>query len=508
MKRAGAWCVRVRSALAAAALAAAAATASAAPTTLTIVHFNDLDRMEERNGRGGIARLAAVIAAERARAGPLLVTFAGDSISPSLLSAFDKGAHAIDLLNRLGLDAMALGNHEFDFGPAVARQRIAEATFPVLAANVREADGGIIGGARASIMVEAGGFTVGLFGLTTAGTAVKSSPGDVTFRPVTEVAAEQARALRAAGADLVIALAHTDAGEDAALLAQGAVDLLLSGDDHLLRVDYDGRVLFAESGEQADRVTVIDLALSGNGRGSAPSSFAWSPAFRVIDTARVAPDQTMAAAVEAHLARLSREMDVEIGRTLTALNSRRAAVRGGEAAIGNLVADAMRWATGADIALTNGGGIRGNRVYPPGSRLTRRDLRRELPFGNRTVVLEATGRAVIAALEHGLGAVEKRAGRFPHISGLRVRYAPARPAGHRVLTATLDGTPLDPDGTYTLATNEFLARGGDGYAMLARAHRLVDANAGTLAAVQAIRYVAARGTIAPAIDARLRAVGE
>ena len=490
-------------AVAAVSLAVVAGNCTAAPARLTIVHFNDLDRMEEKGGRGGVARLAAVIRAERARADNLLVTFAGDAISPSLMSAFDKGAHMIDLLNRLGLGAMALGNHEFDFGPAVARERISEAAFPVLGANNRDADGEIIDGARASIMIGVGGFKVGMFGLTTVGTAVKSSPGSVTFLPVVDVAAEQARALRDAGADLVIALAHTDADEDAALLAQGAVDILLSGDDHILRIHYDGRILFAESGEQADRVTVIELKLDEvEGRGG--RRFAWSPALRVIDTADVAPDPELAAATRVYLDRLSQELDIEIGTTRTGLDSRRMTVRGGEAAIGNLIADAMRLAANADIALTNGGGIRANRTYAPGAVLTRRDILSELPFGNRTIVIEATGRDVIAALEHGLAAIETGSGRFPHISGLEVTYDPARPPGSRVIDVLRDGRRLDPDRTLTLATNEFLGRGGDGYRMFADKRRIVDANAGTLVAAQLIRHIAARGTVAPKIDGRLR----
>ena len=219
----------------------------AKPVELTIVHFNDLDRMEESRGQGGVARLAAVVRAERARRANVLVTFAGDAISPSLMSAIDKGAHMIELLNKIGLTAMAIGNHEYDFGPEVARQRFSEAAFPVLGANNIDPDGKIIEGARASIMVEVGRFKVGIFGLTTVGTAVKSLPGNITFAPVVETAAAQAKRLRAAGAHLVVALAHTDVAEDEALLRQEAVDLLLSGDDHRLRLDYDGRMLFAES---------------------------------------------------------------------------------------------------------------------------------------------------------------------------------------------------------------------------------------------------------------------
>ena len=491
-------------ALVLAALLLGAAAAFAAPVELTIVHFNDLDRMEEREGRGGIARLAAVIRAERASREHVLVTFAGDAISPSLMSGIDQGAHMIDLLNRLDLTAMAIGNHEYDFGPEVASQRFAEATFPILGANNVDAGGGVVDGAQASILVAAGLFQVGIFGLTTLGTAVQSSPGAITFRDVEEVAAEQAALLRAMGAHLVVALAHTDVEEDRALIEQGAVDLLLSGDDHLLRLDFGGGVLFAESGEQADWVTVIDLVLDEEEGGDGPR-FAWSPSVRIVDTARVEPDAELAAAVQGYLDRLSADLDVVIGTTATELDSRRETVRGREAAIGNLFADAMRSMTGADVAFTNGGGIRGGRIYEPGTALTRRDILTELPFGDYTVVLQVTGRDVVAALENGLGMIEVGAGRFPHLSGLSVVYDPGRPAGERVLDVRRDDAPLDLDATYSLAVNDYNAGGGDGYDF-ADKPRLIDEYAGQLMATQVIDYVAAQGTVAPVVDGRLRTV--
>ena len=491
-------------ALVLAALLLGAAAAFAAPVELTIVHFNDLDRMEEREGRGGIARLAAVIRAERASRGHVLVTFAGDAISPSLMSGIDQGAHMIDLLNRLDLTAMAVGNHEYDFGPEVASQRFAEATFPILGANNVDAGGGVVDGAQESILVAAGRFQVGVFGLTTLGTAVQSSPGAVTFRDVEEVAAEQTALLRAMGAHLVVALAHTDVEEDRALIEQGAVDLLLSGDDHLLRLDFGGGVLFAESGEQADWVTVIDLVLDEEEGGDGPR-FVWSPSIRIVDTARVEPDAELAAAVQGYLDRLSADLDVVIGTTATELDSRRQTVRGREAAIGNLFADAMRSMTGADVAFTNGGGIRGGRIYEPGTALTRRDIHTELPFGDYTVVLQVTGHDVVAALENGLGMIEVGAGRFPHLSGLSVVYDPGRPAGKRVLDVRRDDAPLDLDATYSLAVNDYNAGGGDGYDF-ADKPRLIDEYAGQLMATQVIDYVAAQGTVAPVVDGRLRTV--
>ncbi len=505
MRRAANWLSPVLAGMALAAALLAAGSGFAKPVELTIVHFNDLDRMEESGGQGGIARLAAVVRAERARSSNVLVTFAGDAISPSLMSSIDKGAHMIDLLNGIGLTAMAIGNHEYDFGPDVARRRFSEANFPILGANNIDTDGEIIDGAEASVMVDAGRFKVGIFGLTTPGAAVKSSPRGVTFSPVLEVAAAQAAKLRAAGAHLVIALAHTDMAEDGALLKQRAVDVLLSGDDHRLRLDYDGAVLFAESGQQADWVTVIELTLDEvESRGK--RRFVWSPAFRAVHTARVSPDPELAAAVQVYRDKLSRDLDLEIGRTTTELDSRRATVRAREAAIGNLIADAMRLAVNADVALTNSGGIRADKVYPPGTRLTRRDILNELPFGDKTVLLELTGRELRAALENGFSQIEKTSGRFPQVSGIEVVFDPARPAGGRVVEVRHGGAALDPDATYRLATNDFLGSGGDGYSVLAGKKLLIDADAGTLTAAQVMEHIAARGVIAPRPQGRLRTV--
>ena len=486
-------------------MAFAASPSLSEPAEVTIVHFNDLDRMSERRGRGGVARLAAVINSERERGGNVLVTFGGDTISPSLMSGLDEGAHMIDLLNRLDLTAMAIGNHEFDFGPEVAKQRISEANFPILGANHMDKDGEVIDGAQESIIVDAGKYKIGIFGLTTVGTAVKSSPGDVTFRDAAEVAAEQAAALRDAGANLVIALAHTDRDEDRALIEQGAVDLLLSGDDHMLRTEFSGDVLFAESGEQADWVTVIDLELNER-EDDGEMEFFWSGEYRVVDTARFAPDMKIEAAVEAFEQQLSEELDVVLGTTSTALDSRRETIRAEEAAIANMFADALRDATGADVGIMNGGGIRANRTYDPGAELSRRDIQSELPFGNKTVVLEVTGQDIIDALENGLSQIENGSGRFPHVSGIEVQYDPSKPAGSRIVEVTMGGNALDPAATFSLAINNFLANGGDGYDMLEGKRRIVDEYAAVLMTVQVFDYISERGTVSPAVDGRLKTV--
>lgn len=481
------------------ALTAAPLAAQAQSATVTILHVNDFDRMEEDDGRGGIARFATVVNAARAGDTPVIVTHGGDAISPSLLSGFDQGAHMIDLLNQVGIDVFALGNHEFDFGPDVLRDVIADAGFPVIGANAIEPDGTLIDGVSATWTAEVAGFTFGFIGLTTADTATKSSPGDVTFADLVETTNTHAAILREAGADIVVTLGHADVTEDRALFDHADVDLILSGDDHLLTISYNGIKALVESREQADYVTEITLTLSRDDDGDVD----WTPSFATIDTAMVEPDATMTDAVQVYLDQLSAALDVEIGTTLTELDTRRASVRGGETAFGNLVADAMRSATNADIAITNGGGIRADRIYEPGTVLTRRDIQSELPFGNKTVSIELSGADVVAALENGFSRVEDVSGRFPQVSGLTVVYDMAQPAGQRVVEVMVGGAPIDPAATFVLATNDFMARGGDGYAMFAEAPRVIDEMAGTLMAAQVMAHIDAAGEVAPEIEGRI-----
>ena len=152
--------------LAVSALATGAASPGAAETvSLTLVTTNDLDQMEEKDGRGGFARLAAVVEQQRAGDAPVLFLHAGDALSPSLLSSFDEGRHAIELLNLMRPDAFVPGNHEFDFGPEVFAQRVAEAEFPILAANLRTPDGKLPEGVGESLMLEVSGLSVGILGV-------------------------------------------------------------------------------------------------------------------------------------------------------------------------------------------------------------------------------------------------------------------------------------------------------------------------------------------------------
>ena len=475
--------------------------AHAEPVTLSFVQTNDIDRMQEAKGRGGFARVAAVVAAERAK-GPTFFIHSGDTLSPSLLSGIDKGAHIIAILNQMGVDVMTPGNHEFDFGKDNFETQIAAATFPILTSNMREPDGSQPPHTEDTKLLEVGGIKVGFYGLTTEDTPIVSSPGDMVFQSSIDTGKARAKALRDAGADLVVAVVHTPLAVDMALTRAHAGDLVLSGHDEHLLAFFDGKTVLTESGSQGDSVVVTRVTVDKSEK-DGKVSVSWTPHFDIVDTADVTPDPAIAAVVKTYQDKLDAALKVEIGTTETPLDSRRATVRGEEAAIGNLIADAMRAAVGADVAITNGGGIRADREYPAGTVLTRADIFAELPFGNKTVKLEVPGSVLKDALTNGFSQADMGAGRFPQISGMTVMVDLARRPSERVIAVTVGGKPLDPAATYTLATNDFMAGGGDGYAVLKDAKVLLGPIDAQLVASQVIDHVAALKTIAPKVDGRI-----
>ncbi|MGF3026827.1 bifunctional metallophosphatase/5'-nucleotidase [Methylobacterium aquaticum] len=457
---------------------------------VTLVLVNDIYRMGPVDGRGGFPKLAAVIKAERAKGRPVLVCHAGDTLSPSLMSGLDKGRHIITLTNLIKPDVFVPGNHEFDFGQAIYLERMQAANFPVFAANLRRPDGTPVPGTRESTILTIGGIRLGVVGIALPETPGKSQSGDWVFGPAVATLAREAAALRAAGAEMVLAVCHTDRATDEALVASRHADIVLSGHDHDLALRYDGRTAFAESGHDAEYVTAIDIKAEGTGK-----ALTWSAAFRIHDTAEIEPDPEVLAVVQHLEGDLARELDGPLGRVTSALDTRTEVVRRGEAAFGSLVADALRHAAGAEIGLMNGGGIRGNRTYPADSELTRRDVLTELPFGNTSVLVHISGAQVLAALENGFSEIGRAAGRFPQVSGLTVTVDAAAPVGKRVVAVGVGDAPLDPARTYTVAANNFMLAGGNDYGMLAEGKTLVGATDGMLVANVVMSYIRAHAPL-------------
>jgi 2',3'-cyclic-nucleotide 2'-phosphodiesterase (5'-nucleotidase family) len=315
------------------------------------------------------------------------------------------------------------------------------------------------------------------------------------------VALDRAAKLRKAGADLIVLVAHAPRHVDEALRRESGADLILSGDDHDLLLGYDGRNAFLEAMQDGYYVGAIDLEITVEEK-DGKRRLRWWPNFRLIDTAAVAPDPAMAARVAVYEKLLSKELDQPLATLAAEMDSRNAMVRGGEAAIGNLFADAVRERLAADAALLNGGGFRGKKLYQAPGTITRRDVLAELPFGNKAYLLAITGRDLKAALEQGLARAENLTGAFPQVSGMAIRADLSKPVGQRLVRLEVAGKPVEEARTYRLATNDFLARGGDGYDALKQAAILIGPTDGELIVNHVMAWLQGKSKVSPVIEGR------
>ncbi len=473
--------------------------------TLTFLHVNDVYEIAPVKGQGGFGPLMTLLKRERAAAPDAITTVGGDFLSPSLLSGTTRGEQMIALFNAIGVDAVTFGNHEFDFGPDTLKQRMAESKFPWIGSNVQSADGSAFAGTVPNWTRTIDGITVGFIGLITPDTARLSSAGpSLSFSPVLETATATVKELRAKGASVVVALTHLTIAEDRELAAKvKGIDLILGGHDHDPISFYEGSTLILKAGHDAQYLGVVKLAVETRDSGKGPATTTVPTEWRFVTTAGVPADPQVEGVVEGYTKRLDTDLAAVIGTTTTELDSRKDVVRSRESSMGNLIADALRDALKADVAITNGGGIRADALHPAGSKLTRKDIFAELPFGNVGVLVEMSGQDLISTLEHGVSKVEEKAGRFPQVSGLTMTYDPKAPAGRRVTSVMVGGKPLDPRATYRVATNDYMLKGGDGYAAFPRAKVIVDASGAVLLATIVMNYVETKKMVSPAVDGRI-----
>ena len=490
-------------AVAAAGCVAPDATRAAAPAPavhVTLLQINDAYVLEPVDGgrRGGMARLATLVKRARAANPNTIFAHAGDAISPSPMSTILHGEQMIAVLNAVGVDVATFGNHEFDFGPEILRQRMRESRFVWLSANVRDrATGAPFGLAVRERLVTLGSLRVGLFGLTTAETATTSAPGPgIEFLEPLEAGRAAAAALRRSGAHVVVGVTHQHMRADRALAAAADVDVVLGGHEHEPLVAEEGKALITKAGSDARYLVQVDLWLRPDG---ALVERSWT--FHEV-SARVPEDPEVAAVVRRYGDRLNRELDTVVGQTTTPLEARRIALRTQESNLGNFIADAMRARLQADVAVLNGGGIRTDRVVPVGP-LTKRDVHGLLPFANAVMKLAVSGARLRETLEQGLAGLERGGGGYLQLSGLRVTYDPERPIGQRVVTVEVNGAPLDLAQIYLLAVVDYVAGGGDGITALRDARVLVDAVSGPQLADVVLDAIVSSGTISPRNDGRL-----
>jgi 5'-nucleotidase/UDP-sugar diphosphatase len=475
---------------------------------LVFLHLNDVYEVTPISGQGGFAPLKTLLDRERKKAGERghATILSGDFLSPSAMSSVTKGAHMIALGNAIGIDIAVPGNHEFDFGVENFRTRLAESKFPWIVANLSEPDGKPFNNLAPTHIREMSGVKVGFFGLITP--ATKSLAGSVAtlgFEAVVPAAERAVKSLKEQGAEVIIALTHLNFDDDVTLSRSvPGIDLILGGHDHEPMSRLESGTLIHKSGQDARWLGIIELAAKRDDKGKLSIAHSWR-----VEAVRNLPDDKSIAALIGDLEKqFGQALDQPVGKSAVELDSRNETVRYRESSFGNLVADALRHVHKADAALVNGGGIRGNRLRAAGEALTRRDLVKELPFGNVGILVEIEGKVLREVLERALNRAGKGSGSFPQVSGISLVYDISKATGSRLVSLEVAGAPLDDKRLYRLAASDFLVRGGDGQVGLKGAKILIDPSAAQLITTEVETYLQSASPYDPGPAPRIREVSE
>ena len=476
-----------------------AVTANAAEETaqdlngdIVILHTNDV-----HGAIAGYAKVAALKDAYEARGAYVLLMDAGDFIQGDPTVSTSEGATAVELMNLAGYDVVSLGNHEFDYGYQNLKDLEADADFAIVDANVLY--NGRVAFEDNLVFTAPDGTKIGVFGLDTPETATKAHPAKiqgVTFlagEDLYDCAQEQVDALTAEGCEYIICLGHLGIDDESAgnrsidlLENVDGIDVFIDGHSHSTRADLldatdgtgmVGNTMVTSTGTKLESIGVVTIDAEG---------------VITTSTTPVADLTAEDADVAARAAAIQKEIDDEYGtvfaKTEVALNGEREpGNRTEETNLGDLITDALVWGaeregTEVDAAVTNGGGIRASIAAGD---ITKKDINTVLPFGNTLSIVQVTGAELLEALEASTYCTPTSIGGFPPVSGIEftVDTTKAYDQGElypgstyygpksiqRVTIETVGGEPFDANATYTIATNDFMAAGGDTYYAFAAA---------------------------------------
>jgi 5'-nucleotidase len=379
-------------------------------------------------------------------------------------------------------------------------QRMREARWQWVVSNVIDTDTGQpIGGALPYLVRTFGTLKVGFLGfcLTTTEISLDKLTHVRRIDPI-EAAGTYLPVLAREGVDVIVAITHLAFDDDRALAARfPQIDLIIGGHEHYPITATENRTLISKAGSDAKFVARIDVNRQ-------PSGIVERFFELVPITGAIADDPRTAAVVRSYEDRLGTELNTVVATSRVPLDADSRRLRASETNLGDVIADAMRQHTGADISILNSGSIRGDRVYPAGP-ITRRMLIEIHPFSNVICKLSVPGRVVLQALNNGVSKLPASAGQFPQVSGLTMRVTPNAPVGSRVSDVRVGGQPLDPEKTYSLAIPDYMLTGGDQYTMLVNQPIVTGPEAGDLIITVLEQFVSGR-EIAPAIEGRITIV--
>ncbi|QRM57026.1 bifunctional metallophosphatase/5'-nucleotidase [Sinorhizobium sp. BG8] len=494
----------VRTSLLAASIVTLSCGTALADYELDILHINDLhSRIESINKFdstcsaeeetknecfGGVARLKTAIDTQRQNlAGKnVLLLNAGDNFQGSLFYTTYKGAAEAEFLNLMKFDAMTVGNHEFDDSEDGLALFLDKVKFPVVTANVAAGASSKLGDrVKPSIVLDVGGQKIGIVGAVANDTNELSSPGPNVLigDDVADITAAIAE-LKKQGVDKIIALTHVGYPRDLAAIAKiPDVDVVVGGHSHSLLSNTDekaeGPYPTMVDNPGGYKVPVVQAGAYSKYLGNLKVVFDDKGVVKeatgnpILIDSSFKPDEAVAARVK-ELAGPIEELKGKIVAEASApIDGSREVCRSGECAMGNLVADAILDRTkdqGVTLAITNGGGLRASIDAGP---VSMGEVLTVLPFQNTVATFQLKGTDIVTALENGLSQIEEAAGRFPQVAGMKFTFDKSKPAGSRVVSVEVKKgdtfAPLDPAATYTLASNNYMRAGGDGYKIFASA---------------------------------------
>ena len=462
-----------------------------------ILHSNDV-----HGAIKGYANIAALKAEYEAEGATVILVDAGDYSQGTTYVSSTKGLDAVKMMNVAGYDFATLGNHEFDYGYEQLKSNMSEAKFKVLCANVLDAEGNSIFDATA--IKEVNGVKIGFFGLETPETQTKANPALIKGlqflggEKMYECAQAQVAALKDAGADIIVCLAHlgidgeSEPNRSVDLFAKvEGIDFIIDGHSHSVMEKGPSGEPIQSTGTQFKNIGVIVI---DNATKTIESNKL------VAVTEESAKDKAVEVAAADIIERITAEYGAVFAKSEVELTGNKApGNRNMETNLGDLITDSMMWQILKDadslavpaeniVAVTNGGGIR---AWIHKGEITKNDVFTVLPFGNTLTVVYVKGADLLEALEASTYCTPAAVGGFPQIAGMKITVdttaqydanAETYPGStyhgpksiNRVTIDEVNGKPFDPNATYAVATNNFTAAGGDTYYAFARSEGSID----------------------------------
>lgn len=471
--------------------------------TTVIMHTNDSHARAVPNSDSGYMGFTAVSALKKsyeAAGAQVILLDAGDTLHGLPFANLVKGESIVKIMNLAGYDAMTPGNHDFNYGSSTLKEISKNMNFPLISSNIKnKSDNSDF--LEDHIIIEKNGVKYGIFGLSTPETAYKTNPKNVTsieFTNPVEAAKEEVKELEAEGAQVIIALAHLGLDESSEytskLVAEkvDGIDLIVDGHSHsVLEAGLTvGDTLIVSTGDYIQNIGVVIIGSDGAMKADLISASEYTGTDKAVDD--------KATEYQNEQEKLLSEV---VGHTSVYLDGIREHVRAGETNLGDFTTDAFRYVTGADIAITNGGGIRASIEIGD---ISRKDLVTVFPFGNYVVTKKVTGEAILEALELGASTYPEPLGGFLQVSGITYTIDASKPSGKRISDVKVNGVAIDKKAEYLLATNDFIIAGGDGYTMLADFK--VENEFGSIEDVL-LEYLKEKGTINQESANRIKIVG-